>query len=68
MKKSFVEEELEKEKKKKKVDDRLINNLEKKLVEIKAKVLVVGEDAEDVLTKNDKILRSKLPETNNQSN
>jgi hypothetical protein len=55
-----VEYEL-KQAEEKKRDPPLIDNLEKKLVEVKAQLRFVGEDAEAALKQKDEVLRAKLP-------
>jgi F0F1-type ATP synthase membrane subunit b/b' len=50
----------------KKLDPQLIDNLEKKLVQVKAQLRFVGEDAEAALKQKDEDLRAKLPGQTNE--
>ena len=50
----------------KRLDPQIIDNLEKKLVQVKAQLRFVGEDAEDALKQKDEVLRAKLPDQTNE--
>ncbi len=50
-----------KQAKEKKLNPQLIDNLEKKLIQVEAQLRFVGEDAEAALKQKDEDLRAKLP-------
>ena len=60
-----VEYEL-KQPKEKKLDPQLIDNLEKKLVQVKPQLRFLGEDAEAALKQKHEVLRAKLPGQTNE--